>query len=85
MRAGMCMATTTLTSKGRITVPKEVRDYLGIGPGSKVVFQITSMGDVVLRPSNARSALPRPSASVRGSATVKMSTDEIMRLTRGDS
>ena len=79
------MATTTLTSRGRITVPKEVRDFLGIGPGSKVMFQVTPMGEVVLRPVNAQVALPRSFASVRGSATVKMSTNEIMRLTRGDS
>jgi len=79
------MATTTLTSKGQITVPKEVRDFLGIGPGSKVMFEVTPMGEVVLRPLSARTTLPRPVASVRGSATVKMSTDEIMRLTRGYS
>ena len=81
----MCMATTTLTSKGRMTVPREVRDFLGIGPGSEVIFQVTPMGEVVLRPLNAPAALPRPVVSVRGSATVKMSTAEIMRLTRGDS
>jgi AbrB family looped-hinge helix DNA binding protein len=79
------MVTTTLTSKGRITVPKEVRDFLGIGPGSKVTFEVTVMGDVMLRPLNAQEALPGPVASVRGSATAKMSTDEILRLTRGNS
>ena len=79
------MATTTLTSRGRVTVPKEVRDFLGIGPGSKVMFQVAPMGDVVLRSLNAQTTLPRPVMSVRGSATVKMSTDEILRLTRGGS
>lgn len=77
------MAATTLTSKGQVTVPKNVRDFLGIGPGSKVMFDLTPTGDVVLRPVAARSIRRSPFAKVRGSATVKMRTEEIMRLTRG--
>lgn len=78
------MTATTLTSKGQVTVPKTVRDFLGIGPGSKVTFELTPRGDVVLRPLVARPARRSPFTKVRGSATVKMRTDEIMRLTRGD-
>lgn len=32
------MATATMTSKGQITVPKEVRDDLGLVAGSKLMF-----------------------------------------------
>ena len=32
------MPTATVTSKGQITVPKAVRDDLGLAPGSQVVF-----------------------------------------------
>ncbi len=32
------MATATMTSKGQITVPKEVRDDLKLVTGSKVMF-----------------------------------------------
>jgi len=32
------MPTATMTSKGQITVPKEVRDAMGLKPGSKVMF-----------------------------------------------
>jgi AbrB family looped-hinge helix DNA binding protein len=78
------MTATTLTSKGQVTVPKNVRDFLGIGPGSKVTFELTPKGDVLLRPARARAARRSPFAKVRGSATVKMRTDEIMKLTRGD-
>ncbi len=30
---------TNLTSRGQITVPKEVRDYLGLKPGAAVTFE----------------------------------------------
>jgi len=78
------MTATTLTSKGQVTVPKNVRDFLGIGPGSKVTFELTPAGEVVLRPFAARPSRRSRFAKVRGSATVKMRTDEIMKLTRGD-
>lgn len=38
------MATTTMTSKGQLTVPKEVRDALGLKPGDKVVLTPTGDG-----------------------------------------
>jgi AbrB family looped-hinge helix DNA binding protein len=78
------MTATTLTSKGQVTVPKNVRDFLGIGPGSRVTFELTSKGEVVLRPATGRGTRRSPFARVRGSATTRMRTDEIMRLTRGD-
>ena len=32
------MSVGTITSKGRITIPKEVRDDLGLGPGARLSF-----------------------------------------------
>ena len=78
------MHATTVTAKGQVTVPKNVREFLGIGPGSKIAFELTPAGEVVLRPVTARSGRRRPFAALRGSATVRMRTDEIMALTRGD-
>ena len=43
------MATSTLTSKGRITLPKEVRELLGLQAGDRVNFEIRH-GSVVLEP-----------------------------------
>ena len=34
------MARATLTSKGQLTVPKDVRDRLGLKSGDRVVFEI---------------------------------------------
>nr|WP_246251566.1 AbrB/MazE/SpoVT family DNA-binding domain-containing protein [Mesorhizobium camelthorni] len=41
-------ATKRVTTKGRVTIPKEVRDRLGIGPGSEVEF-VEGAGGIVLR------------------------------------
>jgi antitoxin PrlF len=78
--------TTTVTSKGQVTIPKKVRDLLGIERGSEVDFELTPGGDVVLRHGHRKAKRPaRRFARLRGVATVKMSTDEIMALTRGKS
>ena len=38
------MATATVTSKGQITLPKSVRDELGIETGDQVVFVVEGKG-----------------------------------------
>jgi AbrB family looped-hinge helix DNA binding protein len=74
---------TNLTSKGQVTVPKNVRDYLGLKPGVAVTFERLPSGEIVLRPVK-RGARRRGSAfaRLRGRATVKMKTEEILALTR---
>jgi antitoxin PrlF len=75
---------TTVTSKGQVTVPKTVRDYLGIKAGSAVTFERLATGEVVLRPAKVNKKR-RGSifAKLRGRATVRMKTEDIMALTRG--
>jgi antitoxin PrlF len=46
------MSTATMTSKGQITVPKEVRDALHLEAGTKIQFQITPKGEILLRPKS---------------------------------
>jgi AbrB family looped-hinge helix DNA binding protein len=73
--------TTTLTSKGQVTIPKPVREFLGLKAGSAVSFELTAAGEVVVRSAARR---PRSRfAKLRGRATVKMTTDELLALTRG--
>ena len=43
------MRTATMTSKGQITIPSEIREALGLKPGVKVMFFPNSEGDFVLR------------------------------------
>lgn len=47
------MATNaTLTSKGRTTIPKQIRDQLGMKPGDRMSFTLMSDGVVLLRVKN---------------------------------
>jgi AbrB family looped-hinge helix DNA binding protein len=75
--------TTTVTSKGQVTIPKTVRDFLGIGPGSKVEFRRARDGNVVVVPIDQSRPESR-FARLRGHAGEGMTTEEIMALTRGD-
>lgn len=45
------MAVSTLTSKGQTTIPKEIRDLLGLAAGDKLDFVVEADGRVVLRPA----------------------------------
>ena len=76
--------TTNMTSKGQVTVPKAVRDYLGLKPRAGVTFARLASGEVVVRAAK-RYVAPGASliANLRGRATVRMKTEEIMALTRG--
>jgi AbrB family looped-hinge helix DNA binding protein len=75
---------SAMTVKGQITVPKAVRDAMGWRPGTRVRFKL-SKGHVKILPygegEDPGLALVR---KLRGSATTPMTTDEIMRLTRGE-
>jgi len=73
----------TVTSKGQITIPKRVRELLGIKPGSVIDFERLEDGRIVLVAVGKK---PRPSrfARWRGHAGKGLSTDEIMALTRGE-
>lgn len=73
---------TTVTSKGQVTIPKRVRDLLGIGPGSRLDFQRADDGRIV-RVKVGRDRRPSRLARLRGHAGRGPSTDEIMALTRG--
>jgi AbrB family looped-hinge helix DNA binding protein len=45
------MTTVTLTSKGQLTLPRPLRDALGLAPGAKLQASIDRLGRLVLVPS----------------------------------
>lgn len=73
-----------VTSKGQVTIPLEIRRKMGIGTHAEVEFVIEH-DKVILRPLHGTATKgKRVVDSLRGRASVKMTTDEIMALTRGD-
>lgn len=46
------MVTATITSKGQITIPKEVRDTLHLHTGDKVAFIMNDRAEAVFKPIN---------------------------------
>ena len=72
-----------ITSKGQVTIPQEIRLRLGLQPETEVEFDV--VGNTVRirkktgRPGRGRGIVDR----LRGRATTRLSTDQILALTRG--
>lgn len=72
-----------VTDKGQVTIPKELRDELGIGAGSQVHFERTGDALVIRKAADGPTRGHRLAARLRGRGDIAMTTDEIMALTRG--
>ena len=74
-----------VTSKGQVTIPVEIREKLGLLPRSEVEFEV--VGNAVrIRRARSRRKRARGRSVIerlRGKGSVRMSTDEILSLTRG--
>jgi AbrB family looped-hinge helix DNA binding protein len=73
-----------VTEKGQVTIPKELRDALGIGAGTEVEFERRRDTIVVRKASTGGHRGDRLAERLRGRGDVPMTTDEIMALTRAD-
>ena len=72
-----------VTTKGQVTIPQHIREKLGIVPATEIEFVEEENRVYIVKkegPSNPNNKFRR----LRGVATVKMTTDEIMALTRKD-
>jgi AbrB family looped-hinge helix DNA binding protein len=71
---------STISEKGQVTVPKPLRDRLGIRPGDRLEF-IEEQGHLVVS-----KAAPRdPVAAVYGILSLGERTDDTLRALRGDA
>jgi AbrB family looped-hinge helix DNA binding protein len=73
-----------ITSKGQVTIPQEIRERFGLLPDTEVEFVAGKSSVQIVKSANP-SRPTRGQALVRrlrGRASVKMSTDEILALTR---
>ncbi len=76
---------TTLTSKGQVTIPKQIRDALNMVPGCAVDFAVNPNGDVVIHKVGSRtSRKPDRFETARGKADIKWRTEDLMAMLRGE-
>jgi len=74
-----------ITTKGQVTVPQHIRQRLGLLPNTDVDWELKDGAAVLTKARNGDRRRGRALVEhMRGRGTVKMSTDEIMALTRGD-
>jgi AbrB family looped-hinge helix DNA binding protein len=74
---------TTLTLKGQVTIPKHIRDALGLMPGAQLDFAVNSQGEVVLHKAVANAASFKDRFELaRGKAQIKWKTKDLMKLLR---
>jgi AbrB family looped-hinge helix DNA binding protein len=70
-----------MTRKGQVTIPKPIRDLLGLKPGSAVDFKVTEEGQVLLLPAKSKKSASR-FALLRGSAGENTSPESSGRFSR---
>lgn len=74
---------TTVTSKGQVTIPKAVRDLLGLDAGTQVTFRYGPNREIILERADGRRP-PSRFEKLRGHAGPGLSTDELMAMLRGN-
>jgi antitoxin PrlF len=72
--------TMRITSKGQVTIPIEIRNRLGLLPGTEVEFDVDRDAVRLVRAKNGRGRTIV--GGLRGRASGGLSTEEIMALTR---
>ena len=78
---------TTITTKGQVTIPKNIRDHLGLEAGDRVDFEFADDGTIRLRPvgKRARKSVPDRYGPLVGMRSRGLDTDELMEILRGYS
>ena len=69
-----------VTTKGQVTIPANVREVLGIMPETDIDFREDNGRFYIVKISKPKKT--EQFNKLRGIATAKMTTDEIMNLTR---
>ena len=77
-----------ITAKGQVTIPIEIRERMGLLPETEVEFRVdgTAVRLVKVAPKRGRRVKTRGQLLIErlsGSADTKLSTDQILAMTRG--
>jgi AbrB family looped-hinge helix DNA binding protein len=76
---------TTVTVKGQVTLPKKVREAVGIRPGDRVEVRATAAGGIVIEKPNSRSDYMKRLYALAERRIIRgITTDELMDMTRGE-
>uniref|UniRef100_Q07PZ9 Transcriptional regulator, AbrB family n=1 Tax=Rhodopseudomonas palustris (strain BisA53) TaxID=316055 RepID=Q07PZ9_RHOP5 len=76
---------STVTSKGQVTLPKKVRDAAGIKPGDKVEVRSTASGGIYIGKSGSEAEYLKKLQAIAKRYPIRGgTTDEIMVELRGD-
>jgi AbrB family looped-hinge helix DNA binding protein len=72
-----------ITAKGQVTIPIEIRERLGLLPDTEVNFEVVGNAVRITKAQGRQGRGRALVARLRGKATTRMTTDEILALTRG--
>ena len=72
-----------LTSKGQVTIPQQLREALGLMPQSEVEFELDGDAILIRKARHPRGRGDAIVARMRGTGTGRLTTAQIMKLTRG--
>ena len=76
-----------ITTKGQVTIPQHIREQVGLLPDTEVEFVVDGNAVRIIKKVESQDGDGRGGRvlrRLRGRATVSMSTDEIMALTRDE-
>ena len=77
---------TTVTQKGQVTLPKHVREAVGIKPGDTVEVRPTASGGVYIEKAGTHDAYKARLYALAKRRPVRgITTDELMEMSRGES
>ncbi len=71
-----------VTSKGQITIPKDIREKFGFLPDTEVEFVVKGHSVMLRKAEKGNRRGKNLVRHLRGKATVKLTTEQIMALTR---
>ena len=73
-----------LTVKGQVTIPKAMRDHMGVGQGLELEFVAQPGGQVLMFPAKPVQPKENPFLKWIGTGVSGMTTEEILNETRGE-
>lgn len=71
-----------ITTNGQVTIPREIRELLGLLPHTEVAFEVRG-DELILRKAESTHRGPTIAERLRGRGDVALSTDQILSMTRG--